>query len=449
MMAGWRQPGTLRGSRPFRALSLLAALLLMLGVAQAVAAQGRPDRAPAFLYATTYYDGLAYGSAFVPPGEETIYMLAGRANVLSPRDTLIYFWPITNRYVADWNARNEVAEGTLEILQQGEVVDSLALQQYVVQYDSNAMSETLRLHVGSDAEANYTRFESLRQDYQHALFEYHRTFRIWRTERDEALLSGEVTEEDLPPAPVMPPPFSLFSTVPNRGFIVQLSPGRYQIQFRLADGSIMPTSRKQIVVFEPQRQGISYDVVPERRWTRHEQSDHPDSVVYALPDTVMYLQPHRQHEYNELFHTRMEDPQAPIARADRAKWVRHEPAPATTMIATSAQASPAAVTRERYAVIQLAGPALGYEVVPLAPGQSTSTTFEGFRLALQGGRAAYTVHMVDEAGMMIPGSARELRVLDTGWVHWLYLLSALPLLVGIGRVVLRRRQTRRVTTPNA
>lgn len=427
---------------------ILVALVLLL-ISGPLLAQG-PERLPAFLYSTTYYDGLVYGSAFVPPSEATIYLLAERPNVLSPRESLIYFWPITNRYVADWKARNEIVEGRLELLRQGEVIERLALQDYSVQYDRNSPAESLRLNVGEQAQRNYDRVENQRLEYQRALFEYHRTFQLWRNARDEMLAAaapGEFNEEDVPPPPVEPRRFSMFNGVPNRGFVLDLDPGRYEVQLRLDDGSIVPNSRKHLVVYSSEREAISFDVVPERRWTRPEVSNEPDSVIYALPGTVLYLQPHREREYNALFYSRMVEPQGQVARADRVRWVRYEPSRAPTMILRASGRSPVETPLRPYTVNQIAGSVLGYEVIPLDESERQAAEFEGYRLELADRQAGYTVHLIDDERRLVPGSERSVRVLQPERIGWVYLLSGLPLLAGFALWSRRRRQTRTVDSP--
>lgn len=44
-------------------------------------------------------DGIVVGT-LVPREVDTVYLLADRTSVVSPRRTEIYFWPITNRYRA-------------------------------------------------------------------------------------------------------------------------------------------------------------------------------------------------------------------------------------------------------------------------------------------------------------------------------------------------------------
>ena len=61
----------------------------------------------------------------------TIYLVA---NPVSPRRTDVYYWPITNREVANWARLNEPVEGVLEIRRRGRLVASIEATDYVDQY---------------------------------------------------------------------------------------------------------------------------------------------------------------------------------------------------------------------------------------------------------------------------------------------------------------------------
>ena len=48
-----------------------------------------------------------YGTGFVSPAVDTMYVLAGHVGVLDPKLTEVYFWPITNDYRADFTTLND------------------------------------------------------------------------------------------------------------------------------------------------------------------------------------------------------------------------------------------------------------------------------------------------------------------------------------------------------
>ncbi len=83
----------------------------------------------------------------------TIYLVA---NPVSPRRTEVYYWPITNREVANWARLNEPVEGVLEIRRRGRLVASIEATDYVDQYPegrdlSDAVVYLARMPIGSGA----------------------------------------------------------------------------------------------------------------------------------------------------------------------------------------------------------------------------------------------------------------------------------------------------------
>ena len=49
-----------------------------------------------------------------PKGIDRIYLLANTNNVLNALETEVYFWPITNEYMANWFESKEVIGAKLE-----------------------------------------------------------------------------------------------------------------------------------------------------------------------------------------------------------------------------------------------------------------------------------------------------------------------------------------------
>ena len=55
---------------------------------------------------------------------------------------MIYYWPLTNRYLADWESKNQLVSGTLEILDGNKLISTIELDKYLVQYDSENPLDT-------------------------------------------------------------------------------------------------------------------------------------------------------------------------------------------------------------------------------------------------------------------------------------------------------------------
>jgi hypothetical protein len=438
--------------RPPQRLALLLSILIS-GLATAVVGHAQTEpREDVFVYATTVFDGLAYSSAMTPPDVDTIYMIADRQNIIAPRRTMIYYWPITNRYLADWALLNEVVDGELEIYQGSELARSVPLTDYVIQYDGANPLETLNIGIGEEALRMRAAFDELFEAYRQALFEYYDAEQAYRAALDEIISNSEpgtVDPEDLPVRPEPVGDFSLQSTEPNKAYPVSLPEGRYEILMRDSNGIVVPDSRRELVVFARLQSGIAYSIVPQSRWTQPEDSVFPEGVVYVEPGATLYLQPSRESLFNELYYTRMLDPQDQTAREDRTRWVLHDPFPNTRLRVTGFDGTVREVSLKGYFVQQTAGSGLGYEVLEFNPESMDRSSFEGFAVQLDGQNPFYRVELLDEAGRLLLGSRREIRILNTDRGAQVYALGLLPLVIGAVVAAVRRRQIRQVDTRTA
>ena len=421
---------------------LLGVGILLAALTASAAAQG-PSKERQFVYGVNAFDGQGFVGTFYPQHVGTLYLMADVPNVVAPRYTLVYFWPITNEYRADWDELNEAVQGTLEVLRDGQVIQRLEQTRYVIQYP-NGLDQPPLLYVGEEAEARYARFREARQAYRDRLEEYTQARLAYQEALERAMQDrAQGKEVTLPEPPQEPEPFVFFSTPVNDGFVLSLPAGVYRIQVRLPDGTVLPESRRRLVAFSHRREGIGYTVIPQRRWTMPEQADDPARVIYVRPDTVMYLQPFVAREYNELYFTRLSRPQS--TAGSEARWVWNYLAPreeAYLEVQTGGEV--VRVERKPYRVRQLPGPALGYEVLEYAPDdpevRGRSPDFWGYPLQVEPGTTTYRIRLVDEAGREIPGSARQVRVLFTANAWMLFLIPVIPLTFGLGLIAWRRER---------
>jgi hypothetical protein len=428
--------------------SLVNILVLvgLLGAATPARAQA-PERVVSFVYGTTHYNGFIYGNAFIPPQVDTIYLIADVPNIIAPRMTQVYYWGITNRYLADWNQMNVLVQGTLEIFRNNSSVAETELVPYVVQYDTSAPAETLGLYTRDDAMAAAERFEQTQQEYRDALFAHSEAQQAYRELVTELMLKHRdepMKEEDFPPAPTPPRPMTLYSSNMAQGFEVNLPEGVYTLRLRTSEGQIQPGSEKRLVVFSKLSEGVSYKIYPETRWTQTEDTYRPKSVVYAPLNSTLYLQPFRQAQYNEYNYRKMEDPQDTAARRDRQIWVPFEPLQNVGMVARQPGGELSTLPLQSYYVQQIPGVGLGYEIVLYDPATMDHISFDAFKVTLDSRHELYTINLVNEGGVALQGSERQLKALYTqrGWM--LYVASSFPLLVGLALIVDRKRRITKV-----
>lgn len=403
------------------------------------AAAQTPERREAFVWATTVFAGVQYESTFTPPDSDTIYLLADESHVLAPRSTLVYDWPITNRLLADWLARNELVEGTLVWQNSAGQEQRLALTDYVIQFDGDAPAETVALYSGPEATTRYAAFDQARSAYGealHAQFQLEQQYQGALTAAAQAATKGEkLPIPDGPPPPL--PPFTRYSTEVKQAFVLNLPAGDYTLWLERSDGTAVPTSRKQLHVFAPRRYGVGYSVMPASKWTVPEQSNDPRNAIYALPGSTFYLQPFTEFEVNELAYARMIDAQARGVQSDRYVWVHTTPYPNVTLQRIEQGQVVAGIANQPYFVRQLPGASLGYQIEAYDPAAEKSPSFYGYAIGVEFGQNV-RIQLVDASGEIVPGSSREIRPIRAADRRAVYAFSLLPLLIG-GAVLLWRR----------
>lgn len=413
-----------------------AGILLVLGLllGSGVAAGQVPAKHRQFVYGINAFSWEGYAGALSAMPAHTIYLLAGHPSVVSARETFIYYWPITGEYRADWSSLNLPVPGTLEILQAGRVVASLAAQPYVIQYPQGPDRGPSILYTGEEARRRYQEFIEARERWREAMARYLRARQAYldTLARLRNARSGGRTAT-VPPPPREPDPLLLFSTEVHDGFIVNVPAGQYAIRLRRPDGSLLAGSQRTLVVFTHRRESVGFTIVPQSRWTVPERADDPLSVIYARADQVLYFQPFAEREYNDLAYTRLLNPQSREGRPDGWRWQYIHPQPAAHLV-VSGPGGRSRVGRRGYRVVQTPGEALGYEVTEPGPGQDAD--FDAYQVRVQG---PMEIALADGAGRILPGSSRLIRVPRSGPTWPLALVPLIPLTMGASAVA-RRRQ---------
>lgn len=425
-------------------MSILLVIMLLASLPTTLAAQA-PERTDAFVYALTAWDGQKYHSTFAPPNVEEIFLLAGAPSVISPRMTRTYFWPLSNRYEADWLSRNEFIDGVLEVRQGNTLVSTFAPVDYVIQIDDSQADAQGKLLVGDEATVAHAAFRASQAAYRDALYEYSVAYQQYREEMDRLFAnkgSAPIAPEALPERPVAVAPLSISSTDLTRGYVLDIAPGSYTLQVRLDDGTVLPGSQRNLTVFAPLREGVSYTVMPQERWSVPEIARIDNAAIYTPQGGALYLQPFRQVQYNDFAWTHLQEPQTDAGRRDQLRWVSYAPIENAVLAIGKGDATEE-IAATGYKVVQLAGSGLGYEVREVDPGSGETPSFVGFALAPPDS-GALRVTLQDGDGQLLPGSARSIRSLraDRVWISYAAVLLA-PLVGGIV-LYLRSRRAGRV-----
>jgi hypothetical protein len=410
-----------------------------------------------FVYYLRPFDGKGYPETFIPRSQDTIYLLADTNNVVSPRVTSVYFWPLTGKFVAAFKQLNEQLEGTLEIFSGQKKIREIGRSEFVLFYPNGIIGEAAQLHAGKDAYAIFEKHEKPLNDFYNKMSEYSQQMLVYRTqlmeyakqlekrkERGE-ILNPEQIQADMPRQPVQPdkPPFDL--TGLQSDHLINLAAGNYRIRLRAVDGTIVEGSEKNLVVFSRRRVGgVGYEIIPGNRWTKPEFSNDPMERIYGSGSNILYFQAFMEDEYNELFYNKLLDPQN-RGNPQRWIWVHTVPLLDEVLAVQRDKSSPEQIRRTAYLVKQVPGAQLGYEILPYTPDRypDQQPAFEGFKVEFSAGNDAghQTIWLEGPDGRQVPKSVRKMSMVNKTSVKWLYLLSAFPLMVGLLIYVRRRKAT--------
>jgi len=441
-------------------ISFLLTLSFILGSVAAQEEKSQPSisLAPIFqeqlVYSWNVFDGKGWRGGFTPQSENTIYLIAGKDNAISVRKTLVYFWPITARYMAAWRTLNEEMEGILEILKDEKILKRLKKQDTVLCYPEGYWGEKTLLYKGEearkwhrmykDAEDKYykalNRYYEQRTEYQKKLNEFFEEVKKRREAGEKGPLNIEIPKEPQPPEP---PDF--YVTEPQKYYILNLPPGNYRIRLKADDGTIVEGSEKNLLVFTARRrEGTGYEIIPGNRWTKREECNDPTNVIYAAGKNVLYFRPYYQDEYNELYHNKLLDPQNE-GREENWKWVHTEPVKDVYLLFYGQDKLLKRVDKKPYKVKQIPGPELGYNIVEFTresfPGEKP--TFEGYQLALSQDlpKQGYQIYLEKKKkNILLTESRREIRLIKKKNASFLYYLSLFPLVVGAIVFIIRWRK---------
>lgn len=406
-----------------------------------------PVRREELVYGVNAYLGGVYEGGFYAQDQGTIYLLADAPSVVSLRRTLVYFWPITNRQVADWDALNQQITGQLEIRRGRRLQASVPLTEYVIQYPDGRESRSAQLHVDDAARRQWSEFERQRVQYRQAVGRYYQDLVEYRQALDAQIAAGELEEAPAAP-PAEPEPFVFASTEVNQGYPVQLPPGRYTVQVRDDAGQVMAGSRRQLVIFAPAQKGVAYAVIPHDRYTFPEASDDAGEVLYLRRDALTYLRPFAQEEFRLPYLQRLLDSQSAAGRFDQFAWHQEEEIEQGTLVVRHRGEIIRRIERRPYVVRQITGAALGYEIhdqtaTDIERLRERRPDFHGYRLDAPDLPAAFSFGLENEQGQIVAGSTRRVKIVRTELAPWVRALPLAPCaVVLVWSGVRRRRFTR-------
>lgn len=439
-------------ARRWRLAGMLAAALTGMLLAGGVATAAEPLKERQVVYGITPWTGKEFGGTFAPTHVDTLYLLASERHILDVLETDVYYWPITQEYMADWMGYRQAVAGRLEVRQGDRVVATFERTPYTFVYPEGYFGGKVELKVGDEARQAYEAYRKLIDDYYDQVDAYRRAEEAWQQRMarilEEVQRTGKPADpQRLPEAPKPPEPPRLLAMQPTEAFVVELPAGEYTVRLVDEAGKEVEGTRKRLVVFAPRRKGVGYQIIPESKWTVPVESGDPADTLYVSGEATFYLKAFDASEVNRYAYSRMLESARPLAGSgQRSAWqwvLGQEIAGVTLQVLKGGQVVATAEPRPYY-VQQTPGYALGYRIVDFDPSkpefEGRQPSFVAYKVALQlEPGALYELRLVDDQGRVVPSSSRLVRVVR-GEPSWpLYAWPGVPLIAGLLVAGWRRR----------
>ena len=413
-----------------------------------------PEMEEQLVYRLRLYNGKDYQDSFCPKTVDAIYILANAPSVLNPRMTMVYYWPITRRYMPGFKSLNEPVAGTLEILQGGRTVQELQSRTYTFFRAKGWYAGKSEIILDKKADERYEEYLRAMKEFNEKLKTYHEKKQLYLEKMNEFYARARKRQElgvnsKQPPRITIPqePPFpqspEFYTQEPESAFILNLPPGRYKIRLKASDGTIIEESEKRLVIFTHRRTGrIGYEVVSAERWTMPETSSESDEVIYLVGENTLYLRPYIQTEYNHLHYAKVLDPQND-GYPELWRWINIKQIEKGRLKFYIGGRLISSIGEKPYQVQQIPGPELGYKIIDYDKDKfpDRAPSLVGYKLDLHLEGEGYRLQLVDSAGTIIHGSERVLREVEARDTWKLFLVSiVLPLVAYIPIFIWRRRK---------
>lgn len=404
--------------------------------------EGIPKKEKQFVYGLSPWTGKDYSGTFAPEQAKTIYFIADEISIVNSLRSEVYYWPITQEYMADWFGYKEEVAGKLEIYKAGEskpmVFEKTA---YCYSYP-NGYDGGVVLMTGVAAYEEFARFNKAYEDFYAASTQYYEDRAEWDKTMDKMIKQVQKTgkpykQSEIPLPPVEPEPPKLFTTEPVIAFLVKLPAGNYRMRLVGDDGKVVKGSEKKLKVFAPRRQGVGYEIIPESRWTSSFASDDSTQVIYSDGKRTFYLKGFYELEYNLFDYSRMISLHKPLEGLGTKStwiWAHTSEVPDTKLQLLKNGKVIDTLEMKPFYVEQTEGYSLGYKIVDFDPtkpeNQYSEPSFYAFKVDVEAKGGDYRIRLVDKDNNVIAGSERQIRSVRTSKIP-LYTIPVLPLIAGV------------------
>lgn len=417
-----------------------ALILIFIIFSSIVAYSAAPPKKREIVYSLSVWDGKDYAAPFYPSAYDTIYVMANYENVYSVKETLVYYWPITREYMADWDGLNKDVGENIEVLKGDQVIGTYKKVDYVFYYPKGYWGGGTQLFTGSRAREKKKEYDKAIDKYWKEVEAYYKAYDKYNKELQEFYQkiqegkpAGKIPQEPKPPtAP------TFYVTDVSKAYVFSLPPGKYTIRVKDKEGKIIPGTVKNLIAFSHRREGIGYNIIPESKWTYPETANDSSEIIYQYKEGTLYFQPYREWEFNEMYYNKLSKPQS-AGRADRWVWVHMDQASKIKLRIYDKNNIFTEIRNRPYYVEQLPGSALGYNIKLLDRKESPYSTadFYGFKFSVPP-TGEYKLVAVDNKGDIIENSDRYIRPINVTDAKNIFIASFGPLIVGLVIYIIRR-----------
>jgi len=429
------------GKKTMRKTCCISALILIFIIlSSAIGFSAETPKSKEVVYSLNVWDGKDYAAPFYPSAYDTIYVMADYENVYSVKETLVYYWPLTREYMADWDGLNKDVGETIEVLKGNEIIGTYKKVDYVFYYPKGYWGGGTQLFTGDKAKEKKKEYDQAVNKYWKEVEAYYQAYEKYNKEVEEFYQNiqegkpaGKIPQE---PAPPTAPTF--YVTDISKAYVFSLPPGQYTIRTKDKNEEIIPGTVKNLIAFSHRREGIGYNIIPESKWTYPEVADDSSEIVYQYREGTLYFQPYKEWEFNELYYNKLSKPQAP-GRSDRWIWVHMDPASNVKLRIYSGDSIFSEIRNRPYYVEQVPGSALGYNIKLLDRKENPygMADFSAFKFSVPP-TGDYKLVTIDSKGDIIENSDRYIRPITVTDARNIFIASLGPLIIGLVIYIIRR-----------
>jgi hypothetical protein len=420
-----------------------------------------PIRTEELIFTINAFNGMNFSRTYARENADTIYLLADTNNFMHLRKTLVYFWPLTGKWLTDLDRLDQPFDGILEIEKSGKLIKKLGADVFLYYNEPGELENNWKVFTGENATKESERIETLETEFNKRMADYSEKYEMYENVKktfiyrmEEYTRDGKDTSDLLArfkqlvePAKPKSPPYQELTG--GKEFNINLPKGVYTIKLRNSEGLVLEGSEKKLIVFDERREeSIGYDIVPSDKWTLPMKSTTPANVIYIDGTTDLYILPFEQKEYNDLAYDKLLD-NSSKGNPFIFRWEKIREVTGSRIEKTTGNESEVILEKKYFVSPMQSGAILGYKIEPYDPEgahKNKNYSFKGFHIPVTRNERLIVIKLQDQKSAYYPLSERVIRiVIKSNWWMVLVFFILVPLIVMTIVLVARSRVYVRVS----